>query len=64
MIKNSRKNNLDQEFRLALDEEIILKWRCKGGISHGKKLGLGGFRTVQTKEDVWYALIREWGKIP
>lgn len=39
-----RENNLDQEFKLALNEEMIFKWKTEGGIKQRKQFegkGLG-----------------------
>ena len=39
MRKSMRENNLDQEFKLALNEEMIFKWKIEGGINQLKKSG-------------------------
>lgn len=38
-MRKREENNLDQEFRLALYEEMIFKWKPDGGNNQGKKLG-------------------------
>lgn len=34
-----RENNLDQEFKLALNEEMIFKWKTEGRIKQREKFG-------------------------
>ena len=38
-MRKREENNLDQEFRLALYEEMIFKQKPDGGNNQGKKLG-------------------------